>query len=467
MNPDLSLETELTIALRLTVGLVLGAIIGFERELHRTPAGFRTHSIVALGAALFTVVSAYGFSGIGVDPTRIAAQIVTGIGFIGAGTILQYRGQIRGLTTAASLWAVAAIGMAAGAGLFVHGHRSGPSSSWSSCPCSTGSSSSRGVASDLPPDQYDLSEGDRARRRQERGPHMTLTTTHLEGLPLDPPRQGARDVRGRRSPSAPRRHRSALSAFDVVFDQPIPDKGAVLTRLSTWWFERARDGLGRSHFVSADPAELPEAARTSGDGAAVDARAAGRAGRRRVRRARLPRRIRVGGVPAHRGRVRPPAAGRAARGRTGFRSRSSRPRRRPRSGTTRTSRASSSPTWWAASLARPARGALDRPLPRGSAARRIGRPDPGRHEVRVRVHRRRAGGDRRGPDPRLVSLLGRRALRAGSSPPSFDKQFVRDFVAASGWNKEPPAPTLPDEVIAGTRDRYVAAYERLTGPGWS
>jgi phosphoribosylaminoimidazole-succinocarboxamide synthase len=55
----------------------------------------------------------------------------------------------------------------------------------------------------------------------------------------------------------------------------------------------------------------------------------------------------------------------------------------------------------------------------------------------------------------------------GSSPQSFDKQFVRDFVAASGWNKEPPAPTLPDEVIAGTRDRYVAAYERLTGRPWS
>jgi putative Mg2+ transporter-C (MgtC) family protein len=119
VNPDLSLDTEINLALRLTVGLVLGAIIGFERELHRQPAGFRTHSLVALGAALFTVVSAYGFTGPLVDPTRIAAQIVSGIGFIGAGTILQYRGHIRGLTTAASLWSVAAIGTAAGAGLFV------------------------------------------------------------------------------------------------------------------------------------------------------------------------------------------------------------------------------------------------------------------------------------------------------------------------------------------------------------
>ena len=75
--------------------------------------------ISAFGAALFTVVSAFGFSGDMVDPTRVAAQIVSGIGFIGAGTILQYRGHIRGLTTAASLWSVAAIGTAAGAGLYV------------------------------------------------------------------------------------------------------------------------------------------------------------------------------------------------------------------------------------------------------------------------------------------------------------------------------------------------------------
>lgn len=119
MTPDLSLATQLDLALRLTVGLILGAIIGFERELHRQPAGFRTHSLVSLGAALFTVVSAFGFGGDLVDPTRIAAQIVSGIGFIGAGTILQYRGHIRGLTTAASLWSVAAIGTAAGAGLYV------------------------------------------------------------------------------------------------------------------------------------------------------------------------------------------------------------------------------------------------------------------------------------------------------------------------------------------------------------
>ena len=119
MTPELTFATQLDLALRLTVGLVLGAVIGFERELQRQPAGFRTHSLVSLGAALFTVVSAFGFGGDMVDPTRIAAQIVSGIGFIGAGTILQYRGHIRGLTTAASLWSVAAIGTAAGAGLYV------------------------------------------------------------------------------------------------------------------------------------------------------------------------------------------------------------------------------------------------------------------------------------------------------------------------------------------------------------
>jgi putative Mg2+ transporter-C (MgtC) family protein len=117
MNTDLSLTLQVELGLRLTLGLVLGAAIGFERELHRQPAGFRTHSLVSLGAALFTIVSAYAFTGPSVDPTRIAAQIVSGIGFIGAGTILQHRGSIRGLTTAASLWSVAAIGTAAGAGL--------------------------------------------------------------------------------------------------------------------------------------------------------------------------------------------------------------------------------------------------------------------------------------------------------------------------------------------------------------
>ena len=119
MTPELSLNQELELIARLGIALALGAAIGFEREIDRQPAGFRTHALVALGAALFTIISAYGFSGSSVDPTRIAAQIVSGIGFLGAGTILHHRGSIRGLTTAASLWSAAAVGMAVGAGLLL------------------------------------------------------------------------------------------------------------------------------------------------------------------------------------------------------------------------------------------------------------------------------------------------------------------------------------------------------------
>ena len=116
---DLSLGTQIELTVRLVVALLLGAVIGWERELQRMPAGFRTHALVALGAAIFTVVSAFAFTGPLSDPTRIAAQIVSGVGFLGGGAILHYGGTVRGLTTAASLWAVAAVGMAAGAGLFV------------------------------------------------------------------------------------------------------------------------------------------------------------------------------------------------------------------------------------------------------------------------------------------------------------------------------------------------------------
>ena len=115
----LSLGTQIELTLRLVVALLLGAVIGWERELQRMPAGFRTHALVSLGSAIFTIVSAFAFTGPLSDPTRIAAQVVSGVGFLGGGAILHYGGTVRGLTTAASLWAVAAVGMAAGAGLFV------------------------------------------------------------------------------------------------------------------------------------------------------------------------------------------------------------------------------------------------------------------------------------------------------------------------------------------------------------
>jgi putative Mg2+ transporter-C (MgtC) family protein len=119
ITPQWPVAVQLELIARLALSLGLGAVVGFERERSRQAAGFRTHILVAMGAALFTIVSAYGFEGEVVDPTRIAAQIVTGIGFIGAGAVLHHRGSIRGLTTAASLWAVAAVGMAAGAGMYV------------------------------------------------------------------------------------------------------------------------------------------------------------------------------------------------------------------------------------------------------------------------------------------------------------------------------------------------------------
>lgn len=102
--------------LRLALAMLFGSIIGFERERSGKPAGVRTHGMVSLGAALFTVVSLYGFGGAG-DPARVAAQIVTGIGFLGAGAILHQRGSVQGLTTAASLWVTAAIGLAVGTGM--------------------------------------------------------------------------------------------------------------------------------------------------------------------------------------------------------------------------------------------------------------------------------------------------------------------------------------------------------------
>jgi putative Mg2+ transporter-C (MgtC) family protein len=108
--------------LRLALSVALCGAIGLERESRGQAAGLRTHMLVGLGSILFTLVSAYGFSDIdrpNADPTRIAAQIVTGIGFLGAGTIIRHGLTVRGLTTAATLWIVAAVGMAVGAGLYL------------------------------------------------------------------------------------------------------------------------------------------------------------------------------------------------------------------------------------------------------------------------------------------------------------------------------------------------------------
>ena len=256
-----------------------------------------------------------------------------------------------------------------------------------------------------------------------------------------------------------------LSAFDVVFDQPIPDKGAVLTRLSAWWFDELA-GLGPSHFVSADPERLPQPARDAGlEGRAMVVRRARRVDAECVVRGYLAgsgwaEYQRTGEVCGH---PLPPRLREADR--------------------------------------------LPEPIFTPSTKAEVG------HDENISRERlgEMVGADlARQLEERSIALYVEGAKRAesvgliladtkfefgwiddevavidevltpdssrfwdadryapGSSPPSFDKQFVRDFVAASGWNKEPPAPELPDEVVRGTRDRYVAAYERLTGRPWS
>ncbi|WP_457255186.1 MgtC/SapB family protein [Pedococcus sp. P5_B7] len=112
----------LEIALRLGVALLAGLAVGLEREITGHPAGMRTHVLVAIGAAMFTLTGAYGFTdvskGPNIDPARIAAQVASGIGFIGAGAILRDRGSIRGLTTASTVWLSAACGVAAAGGAY-------------------------------------------------------------------------------------------------------------------------------------------------------------------------------------------------------------------------------------------------------------------------------------------------------------------------------------------------------------
>lgn len=112
------MDNILDITLRLAIALLLGGIIGIEREYRSKDAGFRTHFLVAMGSALFCIVSQYGFGFDLKDSSRVAAQVVSGIGFLGAGTIIFQKNMVRGLTTAAGLWVTAAIGLACGTGMF-------------------------------------------------------------------------------------------------------------------------------------------------------------------------------------------------------------------------------------------------------------------------------------------------------------------------------------------------------------
>lgn len=119
LNPSYWILTE-----RLFMAALMGGLIGWERELNHSPAGFRTHILVSVGSALIMLISIYGFSDFvnlphfTFDPSRISAQVVSGIGFLGAGTILRHGVTVSGLTTAASLWVVAAVGLSSGAGYY-------------------------------------------------------------------------------------------------------------------------------------------------------------------------------------------------------------------------------------------------------------------------------------------------------------------------------------------------------------
>lgn len=119
LNPNVVWHGEITI--RLLLALILGGLVGYEREQANRPAGFRTHILVSLGSALVMVMAEYMtryYHTLDIDPTRLGAQVITGIGFLGAGTIIRNGSSVRGLTTAASIWMVSCIGLAAGTGFY-------------------------------------------------------------------------------------------------------------------------------------------------------------------------------------------------------------------------------------------------------------------------------------------------------------------------------------------------------------
>jgi phosphoribosylaminoimidazole-succinocarboxamide synthase len=255
-----------------------------------------------------------------------------------------------------------------------------------------------------------------------------------------------------------------LSAFDVVFEQPIPDKGRLLTALSAFWFRRL-DGLGPTHFLSTDAADLPEAARSP--------ELAGRVTLAR-RAERIDAECVVRGYLAGSGWAEYRSSGEVGGHRlpAGLREADRLPE----------------PIFTPSTKADVGH---DENITRQRLGQMVGAELAGELEERS-LSLYRAGAERAAEvglilaDTKFefgwidgsVALIDElltpdssrfwdAALYApGASPASFDKQYVRDFVSASGWNREPPAPQLPAEVIAGTRERYVTAYQRLTGEGW-
>jgi phosphoribosylaminoimidazole-succinocarboxamide synthase len=292
---------------------------------------------------------------------------------------------------------------------------------------------------------------------------LTLTRTSIEGLPLLH-RGKVRETYAVGDDRLLLVATDRLSAFDVVFDQPIPAKGRVLTQLSAWWFRRLAP-LGATHFISTDAADLPDPARSP--------ELAGR-----VTLARRARRIDaecvVRGYLAGSGWAEYRRSGMVGGHRLpeGLREADRLPE----------------PIFTPSTKAEVGH---DENITRDQLAEMVG-ADLARELEERSLALYRAGAERAEEVGLILAdtkfefgwIDGSVALidevltpdssrfwdaelyEPGASPPSFDKQYVRDFVAATDWDKEPPAPELPAEVITGTRDRYVRAFERLTGERW-
>jgi phosphoribosylaminoimidazole-succinocarboxamide synthase len=255
-----------------------------------------------------------------------------------------------------------------------------------------------------------------------------------------------------------------ISAFDVVFDQPIPDKGRLLTQISAFWFELLAD-LGPSHFVSADPEALPEAARTS--------ELAGRTTLAR-RADRIDAECIVRGYLAGSGWAEYQKTGRVVGHQLppGLREADRLPE--PIFTPSTKAEAGHDENITREQLASMVGADLARELEERSLALYQAGAAHAEEVGLILADTKFEFGFIDGKVAVIDELLTPDSSRfwdasvyePGASPPSFDKQYVRDFVASSGWNKEPPAPTLPAEVIEGTRDRYARAYELLTGRQW-
>lgn len=292
---------------------------------------------------------------------------------------------------------------------------------------------------------------------------MTLTKSTIPGLPLLH-RGKVRETYAVGDDRLLLVATDRLSAFDVIFDQPIPDKGRLLTALSAYWFRRL-EPLGATHFLSTDEADLPAAARRPElAGRVTLARRAERIDAECVVRGYLAgsgwAEYRTSGeVGGHRlppglheaDRLPEPIFTPSTKAEVGHDENISRER-----------------------LAQMVGAELARELEERSLALYRGGAQRAAEVGLILADTKFEFGWIDGSVALIDELLTPDSSRfwdaanysPGASPPSFDKQFVRDFVAASGWNREPPAPWLPTAVIAGTTERYATAFERLTGEHW-